>query len=57
MSIPAGVARVGLAAAVLLVALPAQAQTDYPNKPIKVIVPFAAGGGNDIFTQIGRAHV
>jgi tripartite-type tricarboxylate transporter receptor subunit TctC len=35
---------------------PLKAQTDaaanYPNKPIKVIVGFAAGGGNDIFARL-----
>jgi tripartite-type tricarboxylate transporter receptor subunit TctC len=30
---------------------PAHAQTDYPNKPIRFIVGFAAGGGNDIFAR------
>jgi tripartite-type tricarboxylate transporter receptor subunit TctC len=31
---------------------PARAQTDYPNRPIRMIVGFAAGGGNDIFARI-----
>ena len=43
-----------LAVAGLLAALtaPAVAQQDYPNRPIRVIVPFPAGGSNDI---VGRA--
>jgi tripartite-type tricarboxylate transporter receptor subunit TctC len=28
------------------------AQTDYPNKPIKIIVPVAAGGGTDAVTRL-----
>ena len=37
-----------------LAAQPAGAQGDagYPNKPIRVIVGFAAGGGNDLFARL-----
>jgi tripartite-type tricarboxylate transporter receptor subunit TctC len=31
---------------------PARAQSDYPNRPIRLIVGFAAGGGNDIFARV-----
>ena len=39
----------GLAA---IAAQPAGAQGDYPSKPIRLIVGFAAGGGNDLFARL-----
>ena len=35
-------------AAFAVTTTPVLAQSDYPNKPIKVIIPFAPGGGTDI---------
>jgi tripartite-type tricarboxylate transporter receptor subunit TctC len=32
--------------------LPASAQSDFPNRPIHLVVGFAAGGGNDIFARL-----
>jgi tripartite-type tricarboxylate transporter receptor subunit TctC len=37
---------------VAVVAQPAGAQGNYPDKPIRVIVGFAAGGGNDLFARL-----
>ena len=39
--------RRSFASLLALAALPAAAQSDFPNKPIRVIVPFAAGSGAD----------
>jgi tripartite-type tricarboxylate transporter receptor subunit TctC len=40
----------GALASALMMALPSQAQT-YPNKPIRIIVPFAAGGSSDVMAR------
>ena len=40
-----------LLAAALAVSAPALAQ-DFPNRPITLVVPYAAGGGNDVMARI-----
>jgi len=44
--------RLLLAAALAAVAIPAAAQDSYPDRPITIVVPFAAGGPTDTVTRL-----
>lgn len=44
------------AAAVLALAAPAQAD-DYPNRPVRIIIPFAPGGFNDVAARVVATHL
>jgi tripartite-type tricarboxylate transporter receptor subunit TctC len=41
-----------LACGAIATAVPAAAQSDYPTRPVKFVVPFAAGGGIDITARM-----
>lgn len=46
-----------LASLLACLALPALAQSDYPNHPLRIIVPYAPGGGADILTRLVGQHL
>src|SRR5215210_5118751 len=39
------------ATSILAAGAPSVAQQDYPNRPITLVVPYAAGGGNDVMAR------
>ena len=45
------------AAVALVLALPATAQQDYPNRPVKLVIGFGAGGSTDIVGRIVAKHL
>jgi tripartite-type tricarboxylate transporter receptor subunit TctC len=50
-------ARILLATAFALVTAPAVAQTDYPSKPVRIIVPFGPGGAADTLPRLLAQHL
>jgi putative tricarboxylic transport membrane protein len=46
----------GFASVLLLMSAPVAAQeTDFPNRPIELVVPYGAGGGNDLTARVMSA--
>lgn len=52
MRCSAAVARILVASMLLVFVGTSAAQETYPNKPIRIIVPYASGGGTDLITRL-----
>jgi tripartite-type tricarboxylate transporter receptor subunit TctC len=50
-------ARALLVAVLAVIALPAVAQTDYPSRPVRIIVPFGPGGAADTLPRLLAQHL
>jgi tripartite-type tricarboxylate transporter receptor subunit TctC len=48
--------RLAAGATLLLVALGAQAQGGYPDRTLRIVVPFSAGGGTDVQARVAAAR-
>jgi tripartite-type tricarboxylate transporter receptor subunit TctC len=46
-----------LVAVLAVIALPAVAQTDYPSRPVRIIVPFGPGGAADTLPRLLAQHL
>ena len=51
------VAAIAIALTATVLPLPALAETDYPSKPIKIIVPYAPGGSSDTLGRLIARHL
>ena len=40
-----------------VLAAPAAAQSDYPNRPVQIVVPATPGGGSDTFARLVAQHL
>src|SRR4029078_2173632 len=47
----------GVFGLLLALAAPAFAQTDYPNRPVRMIIPFPPGGSNDVVGRVIAQHL
>jgi tripartite-type tricarboxylate transporter receptor subunit TctC len=48
---------VGALSLLLALAAPAAAQGDYPNRPVRMIIPFPPGGSNDVVGRVIAQHL